>query len=103
VALQEQAEKGLVSIPSGSKTLWFKPLSVNDNRVKLYCKCPDMQFTFSFQLWEKDSFIGAYKKYKRVPGSTRPPRNPMEVPGYCKHVHSHLLALQKKGFLVGMK
>jgi hypothetical protein len=101
VKFQENAEQGLFSAKVGRKDYYYPPVTANNNRCKFYCNCPDMQFTFSYQLWEKDSFIGAYKRYKRVPGSTRPPRNPKNVPGFCKHTMSHLNQLKKMGFITG--
>lgn len=95
-------DKGYLPVNVGKKMYWFMPFTAAKNRIKCYCKCPDMQFTFSYQLWNKDSLIGAYKRYKRVPGSTRPPRNPKNVPGFCKHTMAHLKELQRKGVLSGM-
>lgn len=100
---QEAAQqKGMLGGRSNKGAYVFPKLNANRNRVKLYCKCPDMGFTFSYQLWSRDSFIGAYKKYIRVPGSTRPPRNPKNVPGFCKHTMAHLKELQKLGYLEGI-
>lgn len=95
-------QKGMLLGRSAKNQYTFPKLNAGKNRVKVYCKCPDMGFTFSYQLWSRDSFIGAYKKYTRVPGSTRPPRNPLNVPGFCKHTMAHLRELQKMGYLEGI-
>ena len=90
------------NVKVGGKDYFFAPIQAGENRVKFYCKCSDMMFTFSYPDWNKDTFIGAYKKYIRVPGSTRPPRNPDNIPGFCKHTMSHLRELQRKGYLLGI-
>ena len=63
------------------------------NPVNLKCSCPDFRFTWEKELYDHKGLIGAYRKYRRVPGSTRPPRNPEHYIGLCKHVMSLLTAL----------
>jgi len=94
--------KGMLKGSSAKNQYLFPKLNSAKNRVKIYCKCPDMGFTFSYQLFTRDSFIGAYKKYTRVPGCTRPTRNPKNVPGFCKHTMAHLRELKKLGYLEGI-
>lgn len=99
---KETKTEGKAVLDVSGKKYAYGPIQADKSRVKMYCKCQDMGFTFSYQLFENDSYIGAFKRYKRVPGSTRPPRNPKNVPGFCKHIWSHLKQLEKNGVLTGV-
>jgi len=87
-------------VDKASKKIWYyKTLDYKKNRVALYCNCSDMRFTFSWELNKKSSWIGSPRKYKRVPGSKRPPRNPIGAMGICKHIWSLLKVLENGGVL----
>lgn len=63
------------------------------------CSCQDYYFMWGYWNKKQKSLIGAYKPYTRVsPPSGRPPVNPDESPGLCKH----LLALIKQSMTLGV-
>ena len=97
--LFENTKKGKFTEPAKvGKELRFHPKpSVIGNKVNLKCSCQDFRFVWEFPLFEKQALIGRFRKYIRVPGSTRPPRNPDDLMGLCKHVWSMLNALNKSG------
>jgi len=62
-------------------------------RVRTRCSCEDYYFMWSYWNSREKALVGAHKRYIPVrPPSGRPPVNPSESPGACKH----LLALFKK-------
>lgn len=77
------------------KNLWYhsKP-SISQNPISIKCGCQDFRFTFEYPLHKNKSLIGNYRKYTPVAGSNRPPRNPKDLLGYCKHIYSMLAALK---------
>lgn len=90
---KEQFTQGVIN----GVTWYFQLPNLNTNRAVLKCQCPDFRFSFEKQLFDAKSLIGNWRKYTRVQGSKRPPRNPNNVPGYCKHVFSLVNALLKSG------
>lgn len=97
--LYEDKKKGKFTVPAkvGGTLKYHKVPSITGNRVALKCSCQDFRFVWEFPLFENDSLIGRFRKYTRVPGSTKPPRNPDDLQGFCKHVWSLLNALNRAG------
>lgn len=96
-------------IPSKVRNIlkYYGPHKVNKNRVQVKCSCEDFRFAFEYQNSLESALIGRFRKYKRkTPPPTRPsnPTNPNPLgkdfvnpdnhQGYCKHIHSLLLALK---------
>lgn len=78
------------TLPSGELVYLNRP---NKNtHIMTRCSCPDYRFMWMWYNKPPKALIGPAIPYTRVPGSNRPPRNPGEVPGLCKH----LLALVKR-------
>lgn len=65
---------------------WFiKPLSTNNNDVKVNCQCQDFRWTFAWY----NSASGALDGNPPAPymaTTDRGPRNPTKSPGLCKHL-----------------
>jgi len=83
-------------IPYSSKgqgiELYLKTIMVRD-RIRTRCQCQDYYFMWEFWNKQNKALVGPHKTYVRVsPPSGRPPVNPAEAPGLCKH----LLVLIKK-------
>lgn len=55
------------------------------NEIRVRCSCPDDYFMWQYPNKLKGSLLGRFKPYVPVPGSNRPPRNPDNVNGVCKH------------------
>lgn len=100
------ANTELVNV-SGATSYHAKP-SIARNPVTLKCSCQDFRFNFEKQLFDVQSLIGNWRRYKRrTPPPTRPdqPKNPNPIGhdfvnpddylGYCKHVRSLLLTLKR--------
>lgn len=79
------------------KKIYHKPITVDRRNIQLRCNCADFGFRFSKQLYDVEGLIGMYRKYKRVPGSTRPPVNPNDYLGVCKHLHNFIEHLKIMG------
>jgi hypothetical protein len=76
-------------------------IDVNKHPVFLKCSCADFRFTWEYPLFKENALIGKYRKYVKVAGSNRGPRNPDERTGFCKHVYSLLSALKDSGQISG--
>lgn len=84
--------RNLVKQRDGS-TVYHKQIDLKETPVALKCSCSDFRFRFEYPLHQKKGLIGNFTKYTKVPGSNRPPVNPDNLLGYCKHIHSLLTAL----------
>lgn len=77
-----------------------EPIDLTKSNVKVRCNCLD--FYFRFATWNyNDSSLWGRKPplYRKVPGSNRPPVNPMRVPGVCKHIIRLVEHLQQIGIV----
>lgn len=98
-----QIPKGVVAVDMiNGKTAYFVPPELRDTPVKLFCACPDWRFRWQYPLYRKRATIGAYRHYVKVPGSNRPPVNPDNILGVCKHQYSLLGMLQSAGMIRGL-
>jgi hypothetical protein len=68
-------------------------LTMNSVDVNVNCTCADFKYRFAHQHYQNKSLVGEPpEQYVKVPGSNRPPVNPDNVLGACKHI----LALEKQ-------
>lgn len=70
-----------------------------NNNIRLYCSCPDFRFRFSKELADVGGLIGNWRRYTKVPGSTRGPVNPEHRLGYCRHIFSLLKSIKIAGYI----
>lgn len=83
----------------GRSKIYHNRPSISTNPVFLKCSCPDFRFVWEKPLYDNKGLIGRWRKYTKVPGSTRAPRNPENYIGYCKHVNSLLFRLRNSGII----
>lgn len=77
-----------------------QPVTLDTSRVKVRCNCLDFYYRFAQTNSGDGSLVGRPPAlYQRVPGSTRPPVNPQNVPGICRHLIKVVRRLQQQGFV----
>lgn len=81
-------------------TTFFKTLSFDKQKVRVYCSCDDARHTMAWQLFKQGAWLVQPKKYTPVAGSNRPPRNPLDKALVCKHLHSLVSMLMRQGMIV---
>lgn len=101
INFSKEEQKGWIKSSISGKDWWFKPFDII-SRCKLKCQCMDSRFMWEYPMYKKASLIGAFRKYKRVPGSNRPPKNPDNIPGFCKHIWSAIHKIKVEGHLSGI-
>jgi len=78
----------------------MQPVDLDQSRVKVRCNCLDFYYRFAMTNFNDNSLVGRSPPvYRRVPGSNRPPANPMNVPGLCRHLIKVVQRLQQLGFV----
>ena len=61
--------------------------SLKDHKCRVRCNCAAFRVFLMYALKRNNALGGGRtKKYKRVEGSTRPPVNPKDIVGLCKHL-----------------
>lgn len=98
VQYKESLDEGVVSITANDgKTYNFDKLSLEDTEVVLRCNCPDFRWRFRhYNKLDKSLYGRDGVPYQRVT-EHRPPANPMEMPGMCKHCMKLVTALKSAG------
>ena len=85
----------------GQRTQYYMaPIRAQKNPVRLYCECFDFRFTWEFYNKKHEALYPA-----RVPHpytrktTTYPERNPLHLPGFCKHTAGLIEVLRTRGLL----
>lgn len=83
-----------------TQVIWMEYLDEDDHPVAVYCSCSDFRFRWSWWLREIGSLAAGRKPipYTRKT-KTRPPVNPQEIKGVCKHLYMATLELKKRGIM----
>lgn len=83
----------------GSNT-FIEPIEPNHTKLRVNCNCSDFRFRFAEYNSQDDSLAGdPPPPYQRVAGSTRPPANPLRLPGMCKHLYAITQYLEQIGII----
>lgn len=84
-------------------TLAAEQMKSHKHPVQVRCNCSDFSFRWGWYDAKKRALSGpnsyAYKRKTPFPGGY-PKVNPKSLPGYCKHLHTFLLLLQKRRILI---
>jgi hypothetical protein len=84
---EDRSPRMVVLKASDGKTYFLERLAMDDTDVLVRCSCGDFKWRFSWYNHLDHSLQGSKpKKYTPVPGSNRPPANPTESFGICKHI-----------------
>lgn len=77
---------------------YVERLNMQRSQVQVSCNCLDFYWTFATWNSADNSLIGAAPD-PYVKTGNRPPRNPSQTPGLCKHLYAVGAAIQKEGIL----
>jgi len=77
----------------------FDRLSLLDTDVLLRCNCPDFYWRFNYYDHVDRALYGRVRGPYESKG-VRPPANPLELPGMCKHLMKMSKALQEAGIFL---
>jgi hypothetical protein len=76
-----------------------QPLQLAGHNVKVRCNCMDFYFRFANYNAQDKSLVGKPPPLYRRKTTTRPPVNPGQVPGMCKHLLKLVQTLQGAGLV----
>jgi hypothetical protein len=72
---------------------------LNTQNVQVRCNCLDFHYRFAMQNARDGSLYGKPPPSYQRKTETRPPANPAQVPGMCKHLLKTVDELQKMGIV----
>jgi hypothetical protein len=112
VKFYKNDQDNTVKVEGAGDTPFMMIPTIRQSNAALKCRCPSFRFEFEKQLYDKDSLIGNWRRYKRkTPPSVRPakPKNPNPIGhdfknpdnylGFCKHVWSLMNVLKDRGLV----
>lgn len=83
------------------KMYWIQKLSRLKNPLTSRCTCADFFYTWSYYNAKSGRCLyGPLPKPYIRKTQTRPPRNPLHVPGVCKHIFNAWAILRNSGLTV---
>lgn len=62
------------------------PITLNRNRIRVNCSCMDFHYRFALWNYNNGTLMGRKPKPYRRKTDNRPPVNPGQVDGMCKHL-----------------
>ena len=77
------------------------PVPLQNARVRVNCDCLDFHHRFAVWNFDDESLFGKKPPPYQRKTDTRPPVNPDQVPGVCKHLMKVFQQLQQSGLLSG--
>lgn len=87
------------SIKDRQGNTYLSPMLTNTHKVKIRCNCMDFRFAWAEWVKRAGSLFGKdFPPYVRKT-TTRPPVNPKQLPGMCKHLFMTARVLIEKGYL----
>lgn len=91
-----QIDKNYVQIPD-NEDIWYEKPKLDGNEVSVRCGCQDYRFRFMYANKLDRALFGNLISYTKK--TDRPPLNPDNIPGLCKHIKNFTLALIQKGYI----
>ena len=92
-------ESGSITLKDKNGQQYFiEQLSLQNNDVLVRCQCKDFRWRFNYYDHIDRSLYGS-KAAKYEAKGVRPPANPMEMPGMCKHCMKMMEVLREAGIV----
>lgn len=99
VKLQDaDSPQNVTVVDYNGKELHIDPESVKSSNVMVRCDCMDFYWRFANWNLKHKALLGD-KPGAYVKKTNRPPVNPMQKPGVCKHLYKLVQQLRGKGLL----
>lgn len=84
---------------STGQEISFTPFAANSTNVKVRCDCLDFRFRFADWNHSDNSLVGSPPPPYIRKTTTRPPANPLQTPGFCRHVIKVFEDMRRQGII----
>ena len=95
---EDTGENATFTATDGTET-HVQPLDLNQLNVRVRCNCLDFYHRFANWNAQDKSLVGRSPNLYIRKTSTRPPVNPLRLPGMCKHLLRVVQELQTNGLV----
>lgn len=100
VVFVTKQDETTTTVSASGKLINFRPISLVDSKVEVKCDCLDFQYRFAHYNNQDKSLYGKPPEPYVRKTDNRPPVNPMQVPGVCKHILKLLDTLQQRDVVI---
>jgi hypothetical protein len=98
---KEDAEDNVTFKATDGREYHVKPINLNGARIRVNCNCMDFHYRFATWNYDNETLMGRPPKPYQRKTDTRPPVNPSQVDGMCKHLIKVCNTLEQRGLLSG--
>jgi phage/plasmid-associated DNA primase len=95
----EDTEENITFKATNGQEYHVKPIPLNGSRIRVNCNCMDFHYRFAVWNFNNDTLMGRKPKPYQRKTDNRPPVNPAQVDGLCKHLIKVCNILEQKGLL----
>ena len=95
----EDNEGNITFKATDGKDYHVHPITLDGNRIRVNCSCMDFHFRFALWNFNNGTLLGRKPKLYQRKTDTRPPVNPGQVDGMCKHLIKVCDRLRQQGLI----
>jgi hypothetical protein len=98
---EEDAEDNITFRATDGQEYHVQPITMDGNRIRVNCNCMDFHMRFALWNFNNDTLMGRKPPPYRRKTDNRPPVNPGQVDGMCKHLIKVCDQLRQQGLISG--
>lgn len=95
---KEDSPKLITFTGSDGEDYHIRPIPALSSHAKVHCECLDFRWRFAEWNYNKDALDGK-KPDQYIPKTNRPPANPTQSPGICKHLMKMIETLENSNLI----
>lgn len=95
----KQAPEGATYTGTDGAEHTIEPIALPGSNVKVNCNCLDFHYRFALWNFNDNALAGPKPPLYRRKTTHRPPANPLQVSGVCKHILKLVDALRQNGLV----
>ena len=92
---EEDEPANITFVATDGEEYHIQPIMLAQNNARVRCTCLDFHYRFTHTDAKADALYGNVPPPYQRRTETRPPANPMGVPGFCKHLFKLVDRLQQ--------
>lgn len=96
---QEDTPENITFQATDGQEYHVKPILLTGNRIRVNCNCMDFYYRFAQWNYNNGTLMGRKPPIYRRKTDTRPPVNPGQVDGMCKHLIKVCDRLRQQGLI----
>ena len=95
----EDAQDNITFKATDGQDYHIRPITLGENRIRVNCTCMDFHMRFALWNYNNGTLMGRKPKLYQRKTDNRPPVNPGQVDGMCKHLIKVCDRLRQQGLI----